>query len=104
MFTTVPRCLQPRLKQFRGRPKDLTPKARFLSWFGWPRPFDRHDWTVDRCGTDVRYVIDYYSMDGAKKENGSHMPDTVRIDVRPAMDSLGDVWDRCRMAWRSLLT
>lgn len=20
----------------------------------------RHDWTVDRCGTEVKYVIDYY--------------------------------------------
>ena len=24
-------------------------------------PFDRHDWTVDRCGKEVRYIIDYYS-------------------------------------------
>lgn len=23
-------------------------------------PFDRHDWIVDRCGKDVRYIIDYY--------------------------------------------
>ncbi|KAI8854447.1 hypothetical protein BC829DRAFT_471620 [Chytridium lagenaria] len=22
-------------------------------------PFDRHDWTVDRCGASVRYVIDF---------------------------------------------
>ncbi len=27
-------------------------------------PFDRHDWIVDRCGKDVRYIIDYY--DGGK--------------------------------------
>ncbi len=25
----------------------------------------RHDWTVDRCGKEVRYVIDYYEMHGA---------------------------------------
>uniref|UniRef100_A0A8C2S5H9 Holocytochrome c-type synthase n=1 Tax=Capra hircus TaxID=9925 RepID=A0A8C2S5H9_CAPHI len=23
-------------------------------------PFDRHDWIINRCGTEVRYVIDYY--------------------------------------------
>ena len=23
-------------------------------------PFDRHDWWVDRCGQEVRYVIDFY--------------------------------------------
>ena len=23
-------------------------------------PFDRHDWWVDRCGHEVRYVIDFY--------------------------------------------
>ena len=23
-------------------------------------PFDRHDWYVDRCGKEVRYVIDFY--------------------------------------------
>lgn len=26
-------------------------------------PFDRHDWTVDRCGKEVRYVIDFYFYD-----------------------------------------
>lgn len=23
-------------------------------------PFDRHDWVVDRCGREVRYIIDFY--------------------------------------------
>jgi hypothetical protein len=27
---------------------------------GRPLPFDRHDWYVDRCGKEVRYVIDFY--------------------------------------------
>ena len=26
-------------------------------------PFDRHDWYVDRCGEEVRYVIDFYFDD-----------------------------------------
>ncbi len=30
---------------------------------GGPLPFDRHDWTVDRCGKEVRYVIDFYFDD-----------------------------------------
>ena len=37
--------------------------ARFSSWFGGPLPFDRHDWYVDRCGQEVRYVIDFYFDD-----------------------------------------
>lgn len=30
---------------------------------GGPEPFDRHDWTIDRCGKEVRYVIDFYFYD-----------------------------------------
>jgi len=31
-----------------------------LSCRSYPPPFDRHDWIVDRCGKEVRYIIDYY--------------------------------------------
>lgn len=59
-------------------------------------PFDRHDWIVDRCGKEVRYIIDYY--DGG-------MPDEhykfALLDVRPAMDSPGNLYDRARVClWR----
>lgn len=37
-----------------------SPLARMKSWLGGPLPFDRHDWYVDRCGREVRYVIDFY--------------------------------------------
>ncbi len=37
-----------------------SPLARLKSWAGGPLPFDRHDWWVDRCGQEVRYVIDFY--------------------------------------------
>ena len=37
--------------------------ARLMSWVGGPLPFDRHDWFVDRCGEEVRYVIDFYFDD-----------------------------------------
>ena len=30
--------------------------------FRTPLPYDRHDWTVDRCGKEVEYVIDYYAV------------------------------------------
>lgn len=57
-------------------------------------PFDRHDWIIDRCGKEVRYVIDYY--------DGEINKDTYQfsiLDVRPAFDSLGAVWDRMKVAW-----
>ena len=47
-------CDCPKLVKFRGRPRDYSPKARFLNFLGFKLPFDRHDWVVDRCGTDVR--------------------------------------------------
>lgn len=48
---------------------------------GYELPFDRHDWIVDRCGKDVRYVIDYY--DGGNVDNKFQF---ALLDVRPAMD------------------
>ena len=54
-------CPDPKLLKFRGRPKDYSPKARFLNFLGYKLRFDRHDWVVDRCGTEVRYVIDFYN-------------------------------------------
>lgn len=57
-------------------------------------PFDRHDWIIDRCGKEVRYVIDYY--------DGEINKDTYQfsiLDVRPAFDTLGAVWDRMKVAW-----
>lgn len=49
---------------------------------------------MDRCGKEVRYVIDYY--------DGEVDKDTFQfsiLDVRPAFDSLGAVWDRMKVAW-----
>ena len=58
-------CGGPALLRFRGRPDELSPLARLRGWAGGPLPFDRHDWYVDRCGREVRYVIDFY-FDDAK--------------------------------------
>ena len=50
-----------KLNRFMGRPHDLSPLARLRTLFGYPAPFDRHDWYLLR-GDDqeVRYVIDFY--------------------------------------------
>ncbi|KAJ1650572.1 holocytochrome c synthase [Dispira simplex] len=87
-------CCDPQLLRLRGRPNDLSPKARFLGWFGTPKPFDRHDWVVSRCGREVRYVIDYYA--------GQGQPDVPEffVDVRPALDSPQSIMDRIRMTYR----
>ena len=48
------------------------------SWFGGQLPFDRHDWWVDRCGREVRYVIDfYYNEDLGGTPNVSLMKSAV---------------------------
>lgn len=40
-----------------------SPLARVRSWMTSELPFDRHDWVIDRCGKEVRYVIDFYFYD-----------------------------------------
>ena len=76
-----------------GRP--CSPLARLRSWLTGELPFDRHDWVVDRCGTEVRYIIDFYS--GAPQPG---VPASMHLDVRPALDSLGALLDRLRMQAR----
>lgn len=94
-------CGNPKLKSFGGKAQDYSPRAKIRSWMGYELPFDRHDWIVDRCGKDVRYVIDYY--------DGGVVDDKYKfalLDVRPALDSVDNVWDRmkvCYMRWRSEL-
>merc|ERR1712183_917225 len=78
-------CATPMLMRFLGRPGELSPKARFLSHLGRTLPFDRHDWHVDRCGTHVRYLVDFY--DG--KPSPMH-PISIHIDARPEI-SLGGI-------------
>ncbi|KAI8368507.1 cytochrome c/c1 heme-lyase [Blakeslea trispora] len=89
-------CNQPKLEKFEGRPKDITPKARIRSWFGYSLPFDRHDWVVDRCGQKVTYVIDFYS---GKQDPNKPMSLSFYLDVRPAVSPAG-IWDRLKMSFR----
>ncbi|EAU90476.1 cytochrome c heme lyase [Coprinopsis cinerea okayama7 len=91
------------LTRLRGRPGELSPKARFWMLAGWllpsrfntEPPFDRHDWVIRRpkTGEEVRYVIDYYSA--PPEPDGSPV---FSLDVRPALDSLGSVKDRICVA------
>lgn len=47
---------------------------------------------MDRCGKPVRYVIDYY--------DGGLVDDKYKfaiLDVRPALDSPANIWDRMKV-------
>jgi len=52
-----------------------------------------------RCGTEVRYIIDFYS--GAQPANNSGQV-SMFMDVRPALDNWGAVVDRARMQFRDV--
>ncbi|KAH9981509.1 cytochrome c/c1 heme-lyase, partial [Lactifluus volemus] len=77
-------CGGVRLVSFKGRPGEPSPKARILTLLGYNPPFDRHDWIVDRCGTRVRYVIDFYA---GRPLPGTSCNLSFFLDVRPALDS-----------------
>lgn len=62
----------------------MTPKARINSLLGYSAPFDRHDWVVDRCGTQIGYVIDFYA---GKDEGKSGKSLNFYLDVRPKLDT-----------------
>lgn len=101
------------LVRFKGRPGEISPKARFWLFAGWllpdrfndEPPFDRHDWVVRRpsTGEEVRYVIDYYGA--PPLPDGSPV---FSLDVRPALDSFSSLSMRVRAAtrpaWEKLAT
>jgi cytochrome c heme-lyase len=74
------------LAQFQGRPKDMTPKAFFLSSVLrlYDAPFDRHDWYIKHSGRSEqqRYVIDYYYLPPSHPDH----PPIPYVDARPALD------------------
>ncbi|XP_063795909.1 holocytochrome c-type synthase isoform X3 [Pseudophryne corroboree] len=84
----------PNLVRFGGKATAYSPRARIRSWMGYELPFDRHDWIVNRCGQEVRYVIDYY--DGGEVDKDYNF---AILDVRPAFDSMTAVWDRMKVTW-----
>lgn len=84
----------PKLKKFQGRPRDYSPKARIMNILGYSLPFDRHDWVVDRCGTEVRYIIDFY-----QGKPNSRAAASIHLDVRPAL-TFGGAIDRLKMFYK----
>jgi cytochrome c heme-lyase len=86
-------CDNPRLVRFLGRPNDLSPRAWAHTYLLGNRPFDRHDWFVDRGdGKEPRrYVIDFYSDEKATNSAGMY------LDVRPALDNPEAFADRMKM-------
>ncbi|XP_013406969.1 cytochrome c-type heme lyase [Lingula anatina] len=83
-------CCDPKLKSFGGKAKDFSWRAKIRHWRGYDLPFDRHDWIVDRCGKEVRYIIDYYD-EGHEVDPVTYQFTT--LDVRPAPDSVSAVYD-----------
>jgi cytochrome c heme-lyase len=86
-----------KLVNFKGRPGDRSPKAElnmllgYLSFFPafsisyqlfrsdrFSAPLDRHDCVVERCGSRVRHIIDFYIDRSTSKNDMS-----FNLDVRP---------------------
>jgi cytochrome c heme-lyase len=93
---------EPKLVKIRGRPTDLSPKARLNVFLGYTKPFDRHDWVIQRCDEEVRYVIDFYKGPVQEKtiklEDGSFsrvQHESMYIDTRPEL-SARNSWDIIR--------
>jgi len=63
-------------------------RSYFPTYLTFSPPFDRHDWVIRRPLTNkkVRYVIDYYAIRPSLVGDPE-----FHLDVRPAMDSLGNV-------------
>lgn len=84
------KCGGPKLLRFEGDSSKLTPKARLGMLLGNSKPFDRHDWVVDRCGTHIDYVIDFYS--GEPDPQHPERP-SFYLDARPKLNS----WEGAKM-------
>jgi cytochrome c heme-lyase len=88
-FLQGAQCGGPKLHSFSGDSARMTPKARVNTILGYQAPFDRHDWVVDRCGTKVEYVIDFYKG----RDDGSSGKPSFYLDVRPKINS----WEGIKM-------
>ncbi|RJE20104.1 cytochrome C1 heme lyase [Aspergillus sclerotialis] len=99
------KCGGPKLYSFRGlgvEDQFLSPRARINGLLGYQRPFDRHDWVVERCdGERIEYVIDFYqgrssggsAGAGGLGANAGSGKLNFYLDVRPKLNS----WEGWRM-------
>lgn len=86
----LPTCPQgPMLLSFAGLSTNMSPRARMNTLLGFTAPFDRHDWVIDRCGTRVDYVIDFY----AGRPGAAGGKPSFYLDVRPKLNS----WEGVKM-------
>lgn len=90
----------PTLVRFVGKPNEPSWKARMMHWFrGYIMPFDRHEWTIDRCGRGMfQYEVDFY--DGAHERPNKV---NIYIDVRPALNTPQGIYDSVRIFVNRLL-
>lgn len=71
------------LTNFKNNSKKMTPRAWIRSrLMGLDAPFDRHDWTIDRKGKTIDYVIDFYYGEAVHNTEPQ-----VYLDVRPKINS-----------------
>lgn len=87
------KCDCPKLESFEGLSGKPSFKARLLNKMGYPLPWDRHDWIVNRCGTQIRYIIDYH--------HGFNDKQPYIIDCRPDMYRFSNIMDRFIIQYRS---
>ncbi|CAH8289645.1 unnamed protein product [Schistosoma intercalatum] len=67
----------------------------FLTYFfSYELPSDRHGGAIDRCGKEIRYLIDDYDGSSVNEAYQFHI-----LDVRSVLDSFGAFWDRAVVAW-----
>ncbi|GAB1318308.1 Holocytochrome c-type synthase [Madurella fahalii] len=83
-------CGGPRLHSFEGLSQTMSPRARINTLLGYTAPFDRHDWVVDRCGTRVEYIIDFYA---GRNDGAGAGKLNFYLDVRPKLNT----WEGIRM-------
>ncbi|KAL2022159.1 hypothetical protein VTK56DRAFT_5988 [Thermocarpiscus australiensis] len=84
-------CGGPRLHSFAGLgAQTMSPRARINTLLGYTAPFDRHDWVVDRCGTRVEYVIDFYA---GRSDGAGAGKLNFYLDVRPKLNT----WEGVKM-------
>lgn len=83
-------CGGPRLHSFEGLSQTMSPRARINTLLGYTAPFDRHDWVVDRCGTRVEYIIDFYA---GRNDGAGAGKLNFYLDVRPKLNS----WEGIKM-------
>ncbi|KAG5927058.1 hypothetical protein E4U42_002645 [Claviceps africana] len=84
-------CQGPKLESFANKNDRMTPTARINTILGYTAPFDRHDWVIDRCGTRIDYVIDFYA--GRPAHDKGRPGPSFYLHVRPKLNT----WEGIKM-------